>query len=285
MTKRYIIDTSVLLRDPQILARAGDHSIIVPDTVLKELPQRGNRSGSGAIADLVASSIPNGVRIEQAPNKIPGEVIFTDRYVQRLSQGGIDVVRIALYYQTLAPTEQTYVVSNDKNLAKYLASQNIAVITGEEFLGVNKDAAINRQIEEKAVKVVSSQRRYVYTSIILGLITSALGPIIYSNIDHILSAIPVWGTMISLPILGLILFWYRENFSLSYGAFEFCIGTLMACYVFYPEFSYTGLSLIDGLQVIGGLYVMVRGLDNFTRGVAGTRLEGPWKRLFYRQVN
>lgn len=67
---------------------------------------------------------------------------------------------------------------------------------------------------------------------------------------------------------------------MSYGVFEFFIGLIMTYYVFFPDFSYEKITVVEGIQIIGGLYVMVRGMDNLSKGVEGTRFETMWKKIF-----
>lgn len=280
MPSIYIIDTNVLLQHPQILSRVGNRKIVIPKAVMHELSFRGKGSKSSDIADLVTSSIPAGVRIVEAPEKLKKDLIQSDRNAQRLSGADLDIARIAIAYTEQQGVEAPCVVTNDKALANFLSSRNIASITGSEFIGESKGDTLNKEIEERAEKVVSSQRRYLITSFVLGAGASAVANIVYSNIDLLISTITVWGTMIGLPILGLALFWYRENFRLSYGAFEFCVGVIMSYYVFFPTFSYLGLGVTEGIQILGGLYVMVRGLDNIGKGIVGTRLESLWNKVF-----
>lgn len=282
MPSRYIIDTNVLLQHPQILSRAGNRKIVIPKAVMEELSHRGRGSKWADIADLVASSVHAGVKIVNGPEKLDNDLIQSDRNAQRLSGADFEIARIAIGYveQQGADAPPPCVVTNDKALAYFLSSQNIKSITGSEFIGESKGDSLNKDIEDKAEKVVSSQKRYLITSFVLGVLASSVGNIIYSNINLLVSTITVWGTMVGLPILGLVLFWYRENFRLSYGAFEFCVGVIMSYYVFFPTFNYSGLGVTEGIQILGGLYVMVRGLDNIGKGVIGTRLEALWKKLF-----
>jgi len=280
MPRRYIIDTSVLLQHPQILSRAASRKIVIPKAVMEELSHRGRGSKWAGIAELVTSSITSGVKINKAPETLENEIIQSDRNAQRLSGADFDIARIAIGYAEQQGADVPCVVTEDKALAYFLASRNIKSITGSEFIGESKQDSLNKDIEEKADKVVSSQRRYIIISFILGIAASALGNIIYSNLSLLVSTITVWGTMIGLPILGLAFFWYRENFRLSYGAFEFCVGVIISYYVFFPNFNYSNLGVTEGVQILGGLYVMVRGLDNIGKGIIGTRLESVWKKLF-----
>ncbi len=280
MPSRYIIDTSVLLRHPQILSRVGSRKIVIPNSVMEELSHSARGSKWAGVAELVASSIHSGVKIVKAPENLKNEIIQSDRNAQRLSGADFDIARIAIDYAEQRGVDTPCVVTEDKALAYFLSSRNIKSITGSEFLGESKQDSLDKEIEEKADQVVSSQRRHIITSFSLGVVASALGNIIYSNINVLVSTITVWGTMVGLPILGLVFFWYRENYRLSYGAFEFCVGIIISYYVFFPNFNYSNLGVTEGIQILGGLYVMVRGLDNIGKGVMGTRLETVWKKLF-----
>jgi hypothetical protein len=119
-------------------------------------------------------------------------------------------------------------------------------------------------------------------SALLGAGVSLTATAVYSNAAVLLSTISVWGTIAALLLLGIGLFWYRQQYRLSYGVFEFLAGVIMSIYVFFPKFDYGNLGVSLGLQVLAGLYVMVRGLDNIGTGLQGTKLEAAWNRVFGR---
>lgn len=280
MPSRYIIDTNVLIQYPHILSRAGNRKIIIPSAVMDELSFRGQRGKTKDLSDLIMSSVTSGVKIVCAPDRLENEIIQSDRNAQRLGGADFDIARIAIQYAEKQGSDSPCVVTGDKALAHFLSTRGIKVITGTEFIGESKNEPINQEINESADKVVTSQRKHIVLSFIFGVLGSALANLIYSNIDYLISTMTVWGTMIGLPIIGIALFWYREHYRLSYGIFEFCVGIIMSYYVFFPTFDYAGLGVTEGIQILGGLYVMVRGLDNIGKGVSGTRIESIWKKLF-----
>lgn len=279
MPSRYIIDTSVLLQNPQILSRAANRKIIIPKAVMEELSHRGKGSKWADITELVKSSISNGVIISVEPDNIKNDFIESDKNAQRLSGADIAIARIAISYAEEG-INAPCVVTNDKDLSYFLSIRNIKSITGSEFIIESKGDSLNKDIEDKAVKVVLSQRRYLIISFAFGVFVSFIGNLIYANINLLVSTITVCGTIIGFPILGLALFWYRENFRLSYGIFEYAVGVIMIYYIFFPTFNYSNLEVIDGIQILGALYVMVRGLDNIGKGLIGTRFEALWKKIF-----
>ena len=98
-----------------------------------------------------------------------------------------------------------------------------------------------------------------------------------------ISFFPVWVIVILLPLLGLFLFWFRSRFRVYYGTIEFIVGYITALIVFLPtKFDYTQLQPLTYLQILGGLYTMVRGLDNMTQGLRGIPVEPTlslWKEI------
>ncbi|MDF7630745.1 PIN domain-containing protein [Erwiniaceae bacterium L1_55_4] len=280
MPNIYIIDTNVLFQYPQILSRTKNRKLVIPTAVMHEILYKSNNKKSSAIADLVASSIHAGMHIVDPPTTLKNELIHSDRNAQRLSGTDFDIARIAIHYAEKQGEETPCVVTDDKSLCYFLTSRNIKFMTGLEFINESKNDSINKEIEKKAEKFISSQTRYFLASLSIGIFTSISAKISYFNIELLVSTATVWGTMLGLPFLGLILFWYREKFRLSYGVFEFCIGVIMSYYVFFPTFDYSSLGVKEGIQILGGLYAMVRGMDNIGKGIIGTRLEPLWLKVF-----
>jgi len=247
---------------------------------MRELSLRDKSNKSSNLVELMASSISAGVNIVDAPERLKNDLLESDRNAQRLSGEDFDIARIAIYYAENQGEEVPCVVTNDRMLSNFLDSRKIKFMTGIDFINESKGEFLNKEIEKKANKAVSSQKLYLISSFALGALASLAANIGYSNLELLVSTITVWGTMIGLPFFGLLLFWYREHFRLSYGAFEFCIGVIMSYYVLFPNFDYSSLGVKEGIQILGGLYAMVRGLDNIGKGVIGTRLETLWLKIF-----
>ncbi len=94
-------------------------------------------------------------------------------------------------------------------------------------------------------------------------------------------AIPIWGTILILLVLGFVLYWIRSRLRWQYGFIEYSIGFVTSLNVFLPlGFDYSQLKPLAVLQVLGGAYIMVRGIDNFSIGIQGTWFEKYWKRIF-----
>jgi rRNA maturation endonuclease Nob1 len=281
MPKRYIIDTNVLIQHPHILSRAGSKKIVIPMAVMDELSSRDIGERTKGITDLIGGAVSAGVKIVSPPQDIKYDILSSDRNAQRLSGADIDIACIAINYAEERGKDVPCVVTGDRALANYLSTRGIRTITGSEFLGESQNEILNKGLEKSAREVVSSQKRYIVISFSLGIGTSLLGTLIYSNIQLLVSTVSVWGTMTLMPLIGILLFWYREKFRLSYGVFEFFVGVIMSYYVFFPIFNYSTIDVTQGIKILGGLYVMVRGLDNIGKGIGGTKVEFIWNKIFY----
>ena len=117
----------------------------------------------------------------------------------------------------------------------------------------------------------------------LGVIIAALlgSPLGIQYILRFFYAIPVWGTFLILLISGIVLYWIRSRFRMIYGIAEYVVGLATAINVFLPlHFDYSQLKPLAMLQILGGAYIMVRGLDNFGISIKGKWLESYWERIF-----
>ena len=74
-------------------------------------------------------------------------------------------------------------------------------------------------------------------------------------------------------VAALLLFLLRRRRPFAYGLFEFAVGLLGLMLTFHPqttslltgEASPSGLMLSRGIAIVGGIYLLVRGMDNMER--------------------
>ena len=71
-----------------------------------------------------------------------------------------------------------------------------------------------------------------------------------------------------LLILGRLLYYARERMQSVYGVVEVCIGAA-ACWAGLGHTQVSGFA--SGITLAGGIYVIVRGLDNFFKGYAADK--------------
>ncbi|WP_422404013.1 PIN domain-containing protein [Pseudomonas sp. GZD-209] len=280
MTDHFIIDTNVLVQHPEVLAMTAENKLIIPKVVLDQLDLRQSRGVRGDIREVIKDAIKKGVHIAQSPSNLKEEPIVSDPRMQRLDNTDREIARVVKSYAERYGNAAVYLVTADQLLAKFLSLYGIKTITGAQFLEKSSATKADKDIQETAKKIISGQRRYLTLSFVLGTIAALAGTYIFDNFQLLISTISIWGTLIMLPILGVALYWYRENYRLSYGIFEFIVGIAMSYYAFLPNFDYLNITGVKVIQVLAGLYVMVRGLDNIGKSAEGTRLEQLWKRIF-----
>ena len=132
---------------------------------------------------------------------------------------------------------------------------------------------------EKAKNYKKKQLQSLFVSFAVGIVGSLLANLTWQYFDFILGTIRVWGTIILIILTSLFLYWFRGRHRLSYGVTEFVFGFIMASRFFYPDFDYEKLHIISFLQILAGIYVMVRGMDNFGKGIKDTRFEYHWNKF------
>lgn len=262
MADRYIIDTNVVLQYPEVLAMAAGKKIVIPQAVLEELQHARLRGVQRGVQDVIAEAIGKGAHVAPTPASIKQEPIASDRAAQRLNGADIAIARIAIDYADRMGTKAVCVVTADRALVEFLGSRGISAISGRQFLTEPSIGKVDKEIEVTAKQIISNQRRYLIISFVLGIVSALFGNFAFSNIKYLITTISIWGTLFALPVLGIGLYWYRERFRLSYGIFEFIVGVIMTYYIFFPNFDYSKLGPVEAIQILGGLYVMVRGLNS-----------------------
>ncbi|QCB47677.1 PIN domain-containing protein [Hydrogenophaga sp. PAMC20947] len=274
----YLLDTNAVLHSPEVLASARRLKLLIPKAVIGELTSRGREHIRNVVSSLINDALNAGAEVVNAPARLKDEPIASDRNAQRLSSADMDLARTAI---GLSERDiPVCVVTLDKPMSMFLQSRSIRAITPSDFLNEQQEKATDPALLLSAQSFSSIQVRYMALSALVGGVGALGANAAYSNAAYLLSTAPVWGTVVALPLLGVLLFWYRQRFRLSYGIFEFAVGVMMSLYVFLPTFDYKSLNVLHGLQVLAGLYVMVRGLDNAGNGLQGTKMESIWKRVF-----
>ena len=165
-----------------------------------------------------------------------------------------------------------------------LAAKGVASISGNQLLAALSTASSDAGIEQAARRIVSAQHRYLAASAAIAIAATGLAILVVRNHQLIFHTAPDWIVPIALLLAGLLFFWWRERDHLSYGLFEVMVGLLISSQSIVTLPAPYELSTAKSIQLVGGLYVMVRGFDNVDRSVEDTRLGGWWKRLFRRRM-
>ncbi len=276
---QYILDTSAIIRRPQVLSRAAQGQLLVPTEVIRELLSRGRDEARELYSSLLGKAFEAGaMQVDNAPGTELGAIPVES--IRRLSGADIQIVTLAAQLSQSASKGDVAIVTLDRDIERAVAGLGILCLTPEEFLERTSGGDIDEASLASANKVLSFQKRHLVLSALLGAGLSFLANIAYQNAAYLLETLPVWGPLVAIPAAGVSLFWYRQRYRLSYGVFEFIVGVLLAYYAVSSTPDGKDVWFPAGLQVLASLYVMVRGMDNIGKGLEGTRLEGPWKRVF-----
>jgi hypothetical protein len=272
---KILLDTNILLLKPQILAKKKEGIVLaVPFPVRLELAVSSfTRTGVTQISQLVDEAVKAGnVQIEK---------LTTIPSLERTAGlSGTDIELITLAQELSARGEEVVVASQDRGLAaaaQALGIRRIGLSELEELL--SGKATPDLTIERKATSILASQKRNLIGSFIAGSLSSLIASALWTYSSIIISKITVWGTSFCVVFLGVFAYALRGRFRLTYGVFEFVFGAIVAIRVFWPNFDYQGMQTADFLQVLAGVYVMVRGQDNIGKALQLTRFGPLWGRF------
>jgi len=256
----YILDAGAIIQRPEVLAHAGAGDLLIPQAAVDDIRDRKERGLRGDLLDLLDRAIAAGAVVAPA------------------SDGGM--AELALKCAGESGPGNVRVVTTDRRLIRFLASKGVTSIGGGELLSEHATAPRDAGILQAAQGIVSTQRRYLSVGLAIAVVATGIAITVVRNHQLIFHTAPDWIVPIALLLAGLLFFWWRERDRLSYGLFEVMIGLLISSQSIVMLPSPYELSTAKSIQLVGGLYVMVRGLDNIDRSVEDTRLGGWWRRLF-----
>lgn len=175
-------------------------------------------------------------------------------------------------------------VSLQNNSSVSIASMNENIINAAKSLKIkiyDLDATIDiyarhsgRNKEDIKMNLYYNRKDLVSLryKILFGVAVLAVLVLGYRNKELIISNLSATGTIILTIIIAVCLFVFREKQRISYGILELGVGLTSIILIFYPSFNLTGIrfDLFFGVKYLGGLYIMIRGLDNIVRGLSKT---------------
>lgn len=282
--KKVILDTSALIKRPEVLSLSSPETqVIITDPVFDELtryPVAG--SGSSFLPALekaldVGNVIPSDITKDRLWSALPIDMPVSGT----ISESDRQLLSYTAVYKNENPNDEIFIATEDKNIATNSSKLGINVINSKELQSLleksgKKDETIRKQVQRSS----KSQRWGLLLNLFFSFLSGLLANYIYPHITKIIQTINVWATILSILILAFVFFWIRSRFRLFYGITEFVVGAIVCLRLFWPNFDYSTFNPVVVLQLLGGFYIMVRGLDNFSKGIRGTRLNSYWKRWF-----
>jgi hypothetical protein len=283
--KRYILDTNILIKDPSILTKwSGNYRLIIPDIILEEASYvSGRLTGSKGLIHSIENSTSKGfVKVIQVDrNRYPFNESLGKDF--RISYTDYVLAHFAKDYAKDKP--ETYLVTEDRRLSGYA---DFIGLKTQNLFGFQSDILSNKTVDISEVGLKSNIRsfqfRHIAISFISGIALTLMSYLVYKNFELITQRFPVWGTVAAFSLIPFVFYWFRSNVRIGYAIAEFSFGYFSVMYTIKPLAEDFDISKIyevaAAVPVVGGIYVMVRGLDNFSKGVEGTILERPWKKIF-----
>lgn len=207
------------------------------------------------------------------PKRQAKRVIFSDRV------SGIDLDLLNCANELLESGDDVAIASDDLQILKVARQYEIKTFNMKELETLfERDVEINERIKKLVDSLLTKQNKRLLFGIVVGVAASFSANFIWSNFGKIISTFTTWGTLVGILSLGICIYAVRGRYRLPYGVFEFFFGFITALRVIWPHFNYSEFKAIDFLQIIAGLYIMVRGQDNIGRALKRTKFGAKWRK-------
>ncbi|HJP90909.1 MAG TPA: hypothetical protein VJ875_03075 [Pyrinomonadaceae bacterium] len=179
------------------------------------------------------------------------------------------------------------IVSDDPALEQLAKERQITCVTSAAYPGeIQATIDAEKQTAVKLAVAAAEEARRNRAALIwqslVGLALVGLALLVWRYRFNLVSKVPIWGTVLGLTAAGPLLYALRGRQRLMYGVAETGIGlysalSTVAPFVWAHVLVQPVFSPTSGITIVGGLYVMVRGLDNIGTGLKGTTWESSWK--------
>lgn len=282
--RHIILDSNIILQTPEILAQnIKNVKLIIPDIVLNEIR---NITVHGKYSQNLQKLIYDSAKIDSI------EVIDTTSFIEtkidhiiypaKLSINDVKLVKFYKVYKRDINSDSV-LATDDKFLKVFLRQLNLNVITSNELKQLSRSAQTTSEpLSEEITKLKNHFKKRILLSFIFGIILTVIVILIYNYFELIFKTLNVWGTIFIISISGFAFFYIRAKWRLFYGVTEFLVGIFTALILFIPSFDYNLITAkpFSFLQILGGVYIMVRGLDNIGKGFRATKFEKFWCNVF-----
>lgn len=271
--RNIILDTNVLIKRPEVLSQQNsDIKLIIPQFVLYELETTMPR-----LAKLIKNASEK--NLISIVNSGDLEASYGGRDFRRgLSLTDVGIIRLASDFKNrqVDVTVATY----DREIIHACKTMGISTISAEELANEIKGSQTNQEVLTEAQAVSKFQIRHLVISFIIGGLTviGVYFGIVYAPL--VIEYIKTWGLVIIVLILGIFFYWIRCKFRLAYGIAEVGVGLLSVCGMAPLKSGVSNLNFSDILAILAGLYIIVRGMDNISKGLTNTKIEFYWRRVF-----
>lgn len=274
----FVLDTNVLIRDSTIIERwSPNFRIIIPAVIFSELDRVLHRlqGQTGKFWETLELAKKSGF-VKVVENQIDTENKQEQYFDKRLSPVDIQIFELC---KTLSKKDKNVIlVTDDRPLKATAELAKIKTLNFYQFqnhISDFKTTTINQLKKNETIKHYQTKRFiYGFTS---GIILSFAIILVIKYFEQIYNTLNIWSSIISVLLAGIVFFIFRLKARMFYGLLEFGFGALICIRALsISAFHFNSLDIVDMIQIIAGIYVMVRGLTNIDEGIKGTIIEPFW---------
>lgn len=282
--QQYLLDTSILVRRPRLLARPdAAERFLIPVAAIDQLSNRGNGTYAGPLRRVLSAASDSGVELIDSPKTL--HLLPPTSSALRLDAYDLAILGTLLALQSDA-TRKVCLVTDDRSLLKAAAQTGLEAIPLDELQRLldqaqtKTEVPVNLEVKQEVDEYEKSERLNFQRAVAIGAVAICIAVAVrytYQHIFALFTSTPRLFVSMAAVSSGAILYWFRQRYRTSYGMVETLVGAWISVNAFPLN---STLDIAAGLQVLGGLYVVVRGLDNVGNGLKGTRYEPNWRRIF-----
>lgn len=274
-----VVDTNILILDPWVLTTYSEIvRLVIPSEVAREIStlERHGRV-SHELLETMIRSIESGFSLK--PALMPATSDAISNHSPRVSAVDISLIGYARALQS--NKQRVKIATEDRALDREANRQGIDTVrlpALQRLLSSTAAFELPDLREHETIKQL--QRRTLVTGAGFGFLASTL------TITGIIYAKPIavvlgpWWLLMLLPLAGISFYTLRSHKPLSYGLAEIAVGLFTSGQLLLPGSPISSYGPVQFLQIVGGIYIVVRGLDNLSKGLKGRRAETIWKLLF-----
>ena len=268
-----VLDTHVIVADPTILARSrADLTLVVPVAVLEQLRQHPQTR----LTELV-------IRAAGAGNiKIDGATdtgLVSPDVAARIGETDRRILCVAIDYKNR--DANTFLATTDQELHVAAQQHNVQTIDSVALRTLlYSRPSQNAGLLSDTRRFAIGQKIYAAISVLVGVGATLLFQYLIRHADVVLPKVVSFSSFAGLAAVGIVVFWLRNRFRMTYGCVESGIGAYTAKLSATPALLDPVKGEFEFLKLVGGLYVVVRGMDNIDKGIDGHPWEVHWRKLF-----
>lgn len=285
----YMLDTNVVIRKPDLLAREeARNKFVLPMAVVNQLSSRAGGAGRERLLDIIKAATEGGVKLISTPIESLSQIQSYTK-LERLDE--IDRSILATLAVESRKNEPITLVTDDNALRRAAEANNLSSMSLGDFLKYDSELKGDTSpptvgtVEEKVKLYDRDQATWLANAAafgIAGVLLFQLGSFYFREIIDFAATVPWWAISVVGTIAGFLLYLFRQRKRAPYGLVEVVVGVVAVTHS-VPSPGTPGATMgVVAVQLLGGLYIIVRGLDNIGTGLtnANSRYAPIWKRIF-----